>query len=131
VRIGSTAPDALRNVISSNRNGVVLRNGTTQIVNTTITGNSFDGIRVEGGAYEIGLSATRHGTSNVIAGNGAFGILIADGMQPANPQTNAPLRRIQGNFLGLLPDGSRSLNRRGNVFAEGGGCGSSRIVCRR
>jgi hypothetical protein len=119
VRIGSVTAGSGRNFIQSNRNGLLLRNGTTRLANTSVIGNSFEGIRIEGGSYELGPSTTRGAASNVVAANGAFGILLAEGTEPANPQTGSPLRRIQGNYLGIMPDGTRSLNLRGNVVPEG------------
>jgi hypothetical protein len=111
------ATDAPRTTIAFNRVGVVLRNGTTRIVNTTITGNNFEGIRIEGGNYHIGTSPTRDDSSNVIARNGGWGIDLSATAAPANPQTDA--RRIQGNLIGVLPQGVAAANVRGNVAVGG------------
>jgi hypothetical protein len=43
-----------RNFVRSNATGVVLRQGTNTVVNTEISGNTFDGIRIEGGTNMVG-----------------------------------------------------------------------------
>lgn len=121
VDIGLLSADPLtpaaRTSIGFNRNGVILRNGFTRIVNTTISDSSFDGIEITGGSYQIGASATRNASSNVIVRSGNWAIDMADGAAPMNPQTDA--RRIQGNYLGVLPDGVAGPNVLGNVTAAG------------
>lgn len=43
-----------RNFVRSNATGVVLLQGTNTVVNTEISGNTFDGIRIEGGTNMVG-----------------------------------------------------------------------------
>ncbi len=122
VEIGSTAATptaslaALRNTIAFNRAGVVLRAGTNRIVNTTISDNSFDGVQIAGGNYQIGGSTTRDAASNEIVRNGDKAIEILTSADPANPQTDS--RRIQGNFLSITASGTTAANLGGTIYAS-------------
>jgi hypothetical protein len=111
------APTSPRTTIAFNRVGVALRDGTTRIVNTTITDSTFDGIEIAGGSYQIGSGTTRDAASNVIVRNGGWGIDIAAAAAPTNPQVDG--RRIQGNFLGVQQDGVAAANTLGNVRVAG------------
>jgi hypothetical protein len=117
-RLGRSEADGVRNVVSGNRTGVVLRNGTNRISRTTIAQNSFEGVRIEGGEYQIGATRARNDASNEIVGNNTWALNIASGVVPGNPQTENPLRQIQGNFLGIRRDGQVSVNLAGNVAVD-------------
>jgi len=106
-----------RNTVLGNLTGIVLANGATTVNNTTVTANTFDGIRIAGGTNTIGSQATRSAASNVIVGNGGFGIVAATtGARPA-AETIAQGQTIRGNFLGVTQN-DKSIARRngkGNV----------------
>jgi len=111
---GTTA--TLRNVISGNLGaGVRLDAGADSnnlggnFVGVTATGlplpNGAPGVLIAGGAHatRIGGAVTLQGTppGNVISGNGGGGVVIA------SPGSTANL--VQGNLIGLAPDGSTPL----------------------
>jgi parallel beta-helix repeat protein len=106
-----------RNTVLGNLTGIVLANGATTVNNTTVTANTFDGIRIAGGTNTIGSQATRSAASNVIVGNGGFGIVAATTGARAAAETIAQGQTIRGNFLGVTQN-DKSIARRngkGNV----------------
>lgn len=114
-----------RNVIQSNRTGVVLVAGATTVTNTSIVNNNFNGLEITGtggngapsGAnHRIGSSTVRSATSNFIHGNGGWGIFLAP---PLNDTQKGTQIQIQGNFLGtnastVVPAATFS-NKKGNI----------------
>jgi subtilisin-like proprotein convertase family protein len=106
-----------RNTVLGNLTGIVLANGATTVNNTTVSANTFDGIRIAGGTNTIGSQATRSAASNVIVGNGGFGIVAATTGARAAAETIAQGQTIRGNFLGVTQN-DKSIARRngkGNV----------------
>jgi hypothetical protein len=105
--------DQARNAISFNYDGVVLAQGSTVVANSTISSNTFDGIRITGGAQTIGTAPTRTGTSNSFVGNGRWGLSV---LTPAV----ATAQRIVGNFFGgTSSGGTAAANRGGNIGIDG------------
>ena len=114
---------APRNTVQNNLTGVVLESGSTTIVNTTIINNALDGVRIQGGVNTVGRTdRSRSAFSNVISGNGGFGIVMDVSGNPAlaNTRTNAVTlansQVIRGNFLGVnAGNQSARLNTKGNI----------------
>ena len=114
---------APRNTVQNNLTGVVLESGSTTIVNTTIINNALDGVRIQGGTNTVGRpDRSRSAFSNVIYGNGGFGIVMDVSGKPAlaNTRTNAVTlansQVIRGNFLGVnVGNQSARLNAKGNI----------------
>ncbi len=107
--IGGSAPGE-RNVISSNHAaGVALgRFGAAGADNrvlgnfigvnadgTAALGNHFEGILINNGSDSEGIGGSGLGEGNLISGNGLFGLNII----------NATNNTVQGNLIGILPDG--------------------------
>ena len=95
-----------RNLVQSNRFGVMLANGSHVIANTMVIGNTFDGITVKSGLQYIGVATTRSKESNEIYGNRGFGIVVT-GLTP-------PV--IRGNYLGVQLTGLSKPNLKGNIY---------------
>ena len=113
---------APRNTVQNNLTGVVLESGSTTIVNTTIINNAMDGIRIQGGLNTVGRTdRSRSAFSNVIDGNGGFGIVMDVSDIPVlntrpNAVTLANRQVIRGNFLGVnAGNQSARLNTKGNI----------------
>jgi subtilisin-like proprotein convertase family protein len=106
-----------RNTVLGNLTGIVLSNGMTAVNNTTISTNTFDGIRITGGTNTIGSTTTRSDASNVIVGNGGFGIVSATTGLRTAAETIAQRQTIRGNYLGVTPtdNGVGRRNAKGNV----------------
>jgi uncharacterized repeat protein (TIGR01451 family)/CSLREA domain-containing protein len=110
-----------RNVISGNRDGVVVASTTgkaivqgnyigTDAAGTVALGNSEDGIRVASHGSLIG--GTGPGEGNVISGNGANGVRVLG--------TQGNRNRIQGNLIGTDVNGTGTLGNVGvGVSVEG------------
>ena len=116
---------AERNVISGNLNGVVLLetvvSGNTiagNYIGTDATGslargNTFDGVRIEGGATNNTVGGTITARRNVISGNGQDGVQIADEISDGNV--------VRGNWIGVNAAGTAILGNGGNgIFVSGG-----------
>jgi subtilisin-like proprotein convertase family protein len=114
---------APRNTVQNNLTGVLLGAGSTTVVNTSIINNSNDGLRITGGTNTIGRTdKTRSAFSNVIAGNGGFGIAIdastaaGTGSTRASAVALANAQVIRGNFLGVTTGNqSARVNTKGNI----------------
>ena len=114
---------APRNTVQNNLTGVVLESGSTTIVNTTIINNALDGVRIQGGTNTVGRTdRSRSAFSNVIYGNGGFGIVmdVSGKSSLANTRPNAVTlansQLIRGNFLGVnAGNQSARLNTKGNI----------------
>jgi hypothetical protein len=115
-----TADEAERNVISGNANhGVFIHNlGTdlnivagnyigTDVSGTIGLGNHDQGVRIENAANNL-VGGTAPGARNIVADNRSSGISIIGATATGN--------RIEGNYVGLQPDGSTVL---GNRIAAG------------
>jgi hypothetical protein len=50
------SPSGARNFVRFNQTGVVLRQGTNVVVNTDISNNTFNGVRIEGGTNAVGTA---------------------------------------------------------------------------
>jgi hypothetical protein len=101
--------DQAHNAISFNYDGVVLAQGSTVVANSTNSSNTFDGIRITGGAQTIGTAPARTGTSNSFVGNGRWCLSV---LTPAA----ATAQRTVGNLFGATVAGVGALtNRGGNV----------------
>jgi hypothetical protein len=99
-----------KNYISNNGTGMVLSAGAVTMINTQVSNNAGDGIRIDGGAHAIGRISKpqpRDAYSNEIFGNGGFGVSIRSAAI-ANNQV------VAGNLLGVA-----SANRLGNVAIGG------------
>jgi hypothetical protein len=109
---------APRNTIQNNLVGVELRSGDGSIVNTSIINNALDGVRISGGTHVIGRpDGTRSSFSNVIHGNGGFGIVVDAGSgNRAAAVALAGRQVIRGNFLGVtVSNQAARLNTKGNI----------------
>ena len=114
--IGGSTP-AARNVISGNGNSGININGPgatgnvvqgnligTDITGTLDLGNTNDGIRIDGPAYNA-IGGTAPGSRNVISGNDNSGIRIGG--------STATSTLVQGNFIGTQVDGTSPLGNLG------------------
>jgi hypothetical protein len=100
-----------RSHVRFNQVGVEVRGtGTFEMVNTSVSDNNYDGLRIFGGQYLIGDSTTRTSRSNVFVRNGYRAIEISEDAEPRNPQTAD--RKIQGNYFGVDRDNSPGPNER-------------------
>lgn len=117
-QIGNTSLSGARNVFSGNNHyGVEIQTNTS--INNTVVGN-FIGTDATGlgalGNANGGFSFWGSGTGNllggnVIAANGAYGVLVGSA---------AASSRIQGNYIGVGVDGSTSLgNASAGVYVTG------------
>jgi hypothetical protein len=109
---------APRNVIQNNLVGVELRSGSSSVINSSITNNALDGLRIYGGVHEVGRwDRTRSGFSNVIHGNGGFGIVVDAGANSrASAVALAGQQTVRGNFLGVTSGNQAAgLNTKGNI----------------
>jgi hypothetical protein len=109
---------APRNVIQSNLVGVELASGTTTITNTSIINSARDGVRITGGTNVVGRAdRTRSAFSNMIYGNGGFGIAIDAGSgNRAAAVTLANQQTVRGNYLGMLmTNRAAAANTKGNI----------------
>jgi choice-of-anchor C domain-containing protein len=117
-QIGNTSLSGARNLFSGNNHyGVEIQTNTS--INNTVVGN-FIGTDVTGlaalGNSNGGFSFWGSGTGNllggnVIAANGAYGVLVGSA---------ATSSRIQGNYIGVGVDGSTSLgNASVGVYVTG------------
>jgi subtilisin-like proprotein convertase family protein len=109
---------APRNVIQNNLVGVELRSGSSSVINSSITNNALDGLRIYGGVHEIGRpDRSRSGFSNVIHGNGGFGIVVDIGANSrASAVALAGQQTVRGNFLGVTSGNQAAgLNTKGNI----------------
>jgi hypothetical protein len=109
---------APRNVIQNNLSGVELSGGSTTVLNTTIINSALDGLRISGGTNVVGRAdRTRSAFSNMIYGNGGFGIVFHAGagnrtaaVALANQQV------VRGNYLGMLTTNRpAAVNTKGNI----------------
>lgn len=99
-----------KNFISNNGTGIVLATGAVTMINTQVSGNVADGIRINGGAHAIGRIARpqpRDSYANEIFGNGGFGVSFRDA-------TTARSQVVVGNLIGAA-----GANRQGNVGVGG------------
>jgi subtilisin-like proprotein convertase family protein len=109
---------APRNVIQNNLVGVELSGGATTIANTSIINSAGDGVRITGGTNVIGRSdRTRSAFSNMINGNGGFGIAFDAGAgSRASAVALANQQTVRGNFLGRLTSNQpAAVNTKGNI----------------
>ena len=109
--VGGTIP-ADRNVISNNRDGVFIAAGVADATNNIIAGN-YIGTNIQGtaamGNTQRGIFVGSFGfmasdntiSSNLISGNGHFGVLLRDG--------NVTDSFIAGNQIGVNADNSDAL----------------------
>jgi subtilisin-like proprotein convertase family protein len=95
-----------RNIVAYNYDGIVLKSGQSRVVNTTVESSTFDGIRIENGNHSIGDAKVRSSTSNIIVGNGRWGVKVEAAAHR--------LTQIMGNYIGVLPGSTGSA-------ANGGG----------
>ncbi|NER37296.1 MAG: S8 family serine peptidase [Oscillatoria sp. SIO1A7] len=107
----ATEPELYRNIISGNkRQGIAIADGAklnqvlgnyvgTDLTGQVALGNRWAGIAIEN-ARENQIGGTEAGTSNLISGNEAQGIAIADG---------ATLNRVLANLIGTNLDGTAPL----------------------
>lgn len=102
-----------RNTVVGNLTGMVFANGRTTVTNTTVSTNTFDGIRITGGTNTIGSVAVRSEASNIIIGNGGFGIVAATTGARAAAQGIADVQTIKGNYLGVTPTDKSAARRNG------------------
>lgn len=102
-----------RNTVLGNLTGIVLARGTTVINSTTINSNTFDGIRITGGTNTIGSVSTRASSSNVVVGNGGFGIVAVHSGSRAAAEVVANQQTIRGNYLGVTPTDKAIARRNG------------------
>lgn len=109
--IGFGAP--ARNVVQNNLTGILLANGMTTVTNTTVSNNTFDGIRITAGTHIIGGTTTRSAASNVIVGNGGFGIVAETSGARSAAETIANRQTIRGNYLGVTPTDTSTGRRNG------------------
>ena len=110
-----------RNVISSNRSGIVIAFGSgvvvqgnyvgTNAAGTADLGNFVDGIAVRGEGHLIGGTAPEAG--NLVSGNDRFGILVAAG-------TTTTGVRIEGNRIGTQANGTSALGNSSDGVAFAG-----------
>jgi titin len=117
--IGGTTPGA-RNVISGNRFGVEVASRNDRIqgnyIGTDVTGmrdlgNAEAGIHLHFQASGIVIGGTIAGARNVISGNDADGVLIAE---------NSNSNLVLGNLIGTDASGTRPLgNARHGVLVTG------------
>jgi len=91
-----------KNFISNNGTGMVLATGAVTMINTQVSGNAADGIRINGGAHVIGKKP-RDTYANAIFGNGGFGVSFRDAV-------TAQKQVVVGNLIGAA-----GLNTKGNV----------------
>jgi len=106
--IGSAA--FAKNFINNNGTGMVLATGAVTMINTQVSGNVADGIRINGGAHAIGRIARpqpRDSYANEIFGNGGFGVSFRDA-------ATARSQVVVGNLIGAA-----GANRQGNVGVGG------------
>jgi hypothetical protein len=123
--IGGSSP-ADRNIISGNNQVGILIDGTGTDTNT-ISGNyigvnagggadlpnTWDGIRITGGAQHNHVGGASTGERNVISGNLAYGIRLE------GAETNSNL--IQGNYIGLSSQGFGGIgNQLIGIYLVGG-----------
>jgi subtilisin-like proprotein convertase family protein len=109
---------APRNVIQSNLVGVELAGGATTITNTSIINSARDGVRITGGTNVVGRAdRTRSAFSNMIYGNGGFGIAFDAGAgNRAAAVTLANQQTVRGNYLGMLmTNRAAAANTKGNI----------------
>lgn len=114
---------APRNTLQNNLTGMELRSGSTIVVNTSILNNANDGIRITGGTNTIGRpDRTRSAFSNVIYGNGKFGIVfdVSGASSPNNSRASAvslaTAQVVRGNFLGVTSGNQTArTNTTGNI----------------
>jgi subtilisin-like proprotein convertase family protein len=109
---------APRNVIQSNLVGVELAGGATTITNTSIINSARDGVRITGGTNVVGRTdRTRSAFSNMIYGNGGFGIAFDVGAgSRAAAVTLASQQTVRGNYLGMLmTNRAAAANTKGNI----------------
>jgi subtilisin-like proprotein convertase family protein len=144
-RLGSAS--GARNFVRFNQTGVVLKQGTNIVVNTDISNNTFDGVRIEGGTNAVGTapaSAAATATTTTTLRNGkvvtrtvrapktppaAKGTLSAtsnaiyvNGRWGVNiiSAAVARLQRVAGNYLGSgLFNSTPGRNASGNVGVGG------------
>ena len=116
ISISSTGQNTIGNVafaknfISNNGTGMVLAAGAVTMINTQVSGNVADGIRINGGAHAIGRIARpqpRDSYANDIFGNGGFGVSFRDAATARN-------QVVVGNLIGAA-----GANRQGNVGVGG------------
>jgi Dockerin type I domain len=111
--IGGSTPTS-RNIISGNRQGVILNdNGLGNVVQGNFIGtnsdgtfavpNSDTGVIIGSGQFLIGGSTI--GAGNLISGNAAYGVAVLGGSQT-----------IQGNTIGLQTDGISPLPNNTGVY---------------
>ena len=92
----------------------------TNAVGSAAVPNTFAGIGIFGGATSNTIgSSTAAGGRNVISGNSAQGVLIAD------PGTNS--NKVQGNIIGMNPAGTLALGNQFSGIDIFGGASSNTI----
>jgi hypothetical protein len=109
---------APRNMIQSNLVGVELASGATTITNTSIINSARDGVRITGGTNVVGRAdRTRSAFSNMIYGNGGFGIAFDAGAGNRTAAvTLANQQTVRGNYLGMLmTNRAAAANTKGNI----------------
>jgi subtilisin-like proprotein convertase family protein len=113
--IGFGAP--ARNTIQNNLTGILLGNGQAAVANTTVSNNTFDGIRITAGTHQIGGVSTRSAASNVIVGNGGFGVVVETTGTRPTAETIAQRQVIRGNYLGVTATDTSTARRntKGNI----------------
>jgi hypothetical protein len=125
VTIGGTVSGA-RNVISGNvGNGISLSgldapNALIQgnyiglnVSGTAVLANNADGVNASGKATVIG--GTTPEARNVIVGSGHFGVVIRDSGGGSDGANSV----VQGNYIGVGPDGSTPFGNGGGVRVNG------------
>ncbi len=125
--IGGTSPDQ-RNIISGNTGGgapvgVLLWNGSNRVVGnyigTDVSGlhpiPNGQGIRIESAADNV-IGGIETGQGNVISGNNAAGVVLANPSNSVSPARDT----VAGNLIGVGADGASALpNARGVNLLSG------------
>lgn len=113
-----------RNTVTQNRTGLVLNGGATTVTNSSIVGNIFNGIDINGSGatvdgqlrdHRIGTTLAPVAGSNQIHSNQGWGIFYTSAVVDDIKNNRV---RIQGNFLGttsLAVVSSTLSNRKGNI----------------
>jgi hypothetical protein len=111
---GDPTKAAERNVIGGNAVGIAPESDGSTVVGDFIgtdpagdnLGNTGDGVKVSGGGNRIGTTSTGTVQRDVISANGGHGIEVTG--------TSATNNLIDGNYVGLAPDGSTALGNTDN-----------------
>jgi hypothetical protein len=92
-----------RNTVQYNLTGIALSSGNNTVTNTAIATNVYSGVVVQGGIQQIGTGRKVTGTSNLIYGNGRYGV-----------EVSGATAAIIGNSFGV-----QGRNQGGNVYDNG------------